>query len=116
MGVVVGRGWGSCKKGEVLGKGFGGWVLKGLWIWEVMEVWERCGIKGRGEGKGEFWGLLWYGNEGVMVEKLISEREKEMEGVGDGGKEKEVEKVDWVMEEVGSWWEVVGGEEGVNVV
>ena len=38
--------------------------------------------------------LLSYGNEAVMLEKLITETEKEMQAVRDAAKEKDLQKLD----------------------
>ena len=77
-------------------------MLKGLWIWEVMEIRDKWGLRRILDEKGDFWSVVCYGNEWVMVEKVIGEREKEMEGVKDGEEGKEVEEVERVREDVGS--------------
>lgn len=49
---------------------------------------DRCAIKATPDGKPDFSALLSYGNEAVMLEKLITETEKEMQAVRDAAKEK----------------------------
>ena len=81
--VVVATASGSCNKGELLAKGFAGCLFKPFSISELMEVSDRCAIKATPDGKPDFSALLSYGNEAVMLEKLITETEKEMQAVRD---------------------------------
>lgn len=60
-----------------------------------MEVSDRCAIKATPDGKPDFSALLSYGNEAVMLEKLITETEKEMQAVRDAAKEKDLQKLDY---------------------
>jgi CheY-like chemotaxis protein len=91
--VVVATASGSCNKGELLAKGFAGCLFKPFSISELMEVSDRCAIKATPDGKPDFSALLSYGNEAVMLEKLITETEKEMQAVRDAAKEKDLQKL-----------------------
>lgn len=51
-----------------------------------MEVSDRCAIKTTPNEKIDFSALLSYGNEAIMLEKLITETEKEMQAVRDAAK------------------------------
>ena len=48
-----------------------------------MEISDKCAMKGTPDEKPDFSTLLSYGNESVMLEKLITETEKEMQAVKD---------------------------------
>ena len=43
-------------------------------ISELMEISDKCAIKGKQNEKPDFTSLLSYGNEAVMLEKLITDR------------------------------------------
>ncbi len=55
-----------------------------------MEVSDKCAIKETLDGKPDFSALLSYGNEAVMLEKLITETEKEMQSVRDAAEENDL--------------------------
>ena len=76
--VVVATASGSCDKEELLAKGFAGCLFKPFSISELMEVSDKCAMKVTSDVKPDFSALLSYGNEAVMLEKLITETEKEM--------------------------------------
>ena len=63
---------------ELLAKGFAGCLFKPFSISELMEVSDKCAMKVTSDVKPDFSALLSYGNEAVMLEKLITETEKEM--------------------------------------
>ncbi len=79
--VVVITASGSCGKEELMERGFSGCLLKPFSISELMEVSDKCAMKGNRNEKPDFTSLLSYGNESVMLEKLITETEKEMQAV-----------------------------------
>ena len=105
--VVVATASGSCDKEELLAKGFAGCLFKPFSISELMEVSDRCAIKETPDGKPDFSALLSYGNEAVMLEKLIEETEKEMQAVRDAAKEKDLKKLDSLTHHLRSSWEVL---------
>jgi len=105
--VVVATASGSCDAEELLAKGFVGCLFKPFSISELMEVSDRCAIKETPDGKPDFSALLSYGNEAVMLEKLIEETEKEMQAVRDAAKEKDLKKLDSLTHHLRSSWEVL---------
>ena len=105
--VVVATASGSCDAEELLAKGFAGCLFKPFSISELMEVSDRCAIKETPDGKPDFSALLSYGNEAVMLEKLIEETEKEMQAVRDAAKEKDLKKLDSLTHHLRSSWEVL---------
>ena len=105
--VVVATASGSCDAEELLAKGFAGCLFKPFSISELMEVSDRCAIKATPDGKPDFSALLSYGNEAVMLEKLITETEKEMQAVRDAAKEKDLKKLDSLTHHLRSSWEIL---------
>ena len=66
-------------------RGFSGCLLKPFSISELLEVSDKCAMKGNRNEKPDFTSLLSYGNEAVMLEKLITETEKEIQSVRNAG-------------------------------
>ena len=114
--VVVATASGSCDAEELLAKGFAGCLFKPFSISELMEVSDRCAIKETPDGKPDFSALLSYGNEAVMLEKLIEETEKEMQAVRDAAKEKDLKKLDSLTHHLRSSWEVLRADQPLNVL
>lgn len=114
--VVVTTASGSCSKEELMERGFAGCLLKPFSISELMEVSDRCAIKATPDGKPDFSALLSYGNEAVMLEKLITETEKEMQAVRDAAKEKDLQKLDSLIHHLRSSWEVLRADQPLNVL
>ncbi|RGX90975.1 hybrid sensor histidine kinase/response regulator, partial [Bacteroides uniformis] len=105
--VVVATASGSCNKGELLAKGFAGCLFKPFSISELMEVSDKCAIKATPDGEPDFSALLSYGNEAVMLDKLMTETEKEMQAVQDAAIEKDLQKLDSLTHHLRSSWEVL---------
>ena len=105
--VVVATASGSCNKGELLAKGFAGCLFKPFSISELMEVSDRCAIKETPDGKPDFSALLSYGNEAVMLEKLMTETEKEMQTIREAATEKDLRKLDSLTHHLRSSWEIL---------
>ena len=114
--IVVTTASGSCSKEELMERGFSGCLLKPFSISELMEVSDRCAIKATPDGKPDFSALLSYGNEAVMLEKLITETEKEMQAVRDAAKEKDLQKLDSLIHHLRSSWEVLRADQPLNVL
>ena len=105
--VVVATASGSCDKEELLAKGFAGCLFKPFSISELMEVSDKCAMKVTSDVKPDFSALLSYGNEAVMLEKLITETEKEMQAVRDVATEKDLQKLDSLTHHLRSSWEIL---------
>ena len=114
--VVAATASGSCSEAELIGSGFAGCLFKPFSISELMEVSDRCAIKATPDGKPDFSALLSYGNEAVMLEKLITETEKEMQAVRDAAKEKDLQKLDSLIHHLRSSWEVLRADQPLNVL
>ena len=58
-----------------------------------MEITDKCALSSILDEKPDFSTLLSYGNESVMLDKLIAETEKEMQAVKDAEQRKDLQ--DW---------------------
>ena len=105
--VVVTTASGSCSKEELMERGFSGCLLKPFSISELMEVSDKCAIKSNQNEKPDFTSLLSYGNEAVMLEKLIAETEKEMQAVSEAEQRKDHQELDALTHHLRSSWEIL---------
>lgn len=105
--IVVTTASGSCDKEELMGHGFAGCLFKPFSISELMEVSDKCTMKGSPDEKPDFSTLLSYGNESVMLEKLIAETEKEMQAVREAEQRKDLQELDALTHHLRSSWEIL---------
>ena len=105
--VVVTTASGSCSKEELMDRGFSGCLLKPFSISELMEVSDKCAMKSNRNEKPDFTSLLSYGNEAVMLEKLIAETEKEMQAVREAEQRKDLQELDALTHHLRSSWEIL---------
>ena len=105
--VVVTTASGSCSKEELMEPGFAGCLLKPFSISELMKVSDKCAMKGNRNEKPDFTSLLSYGNETVMLEKLIAETEKEMQAVREAKQRKDLQELDALTHHLRSSWEIL---------
>lgn len=105
--VVVTTASDSCSKEELMERGFSGCLLKPFSISELMEVSGKCAMKGKLNEKPDFTSLLSYGNEAVMLDKLITETEKEMQAIREAGLKKDLQELDALTHHLRSSWEIL---------
>ena len=105
--VVVTTASGSCSKEELMDRGFSGCLLKPFSISELMEVSDKCAMKSNRNEKPDFTSLLSYGNEAVMLEKLITETEKEIQSVRNAEQRKDLQELDALTHHLRSSWEIL---------
>ena len=105
--VVVITASGSCGKEELIEHGFTECLLKPFSISELMEVSGKCAMKGKLNEKPDFTSLLSYGNESVMLDKLITETEKEMQSVRNAEQRKDLQELDALTHHLRSSWEIL---------
>ena len=105
--VVVTTASSSCSKEELIERGFAGCLLKPFSISELMEVSDKCAMKGNRNEKPDFTSLLSYGNEAVMLEKLITETEKEMQSLRYAEQRKDLPELDALTHHLRSSWEIL---------
>lgn len=114
--VVVATASGSCDAEELLERGFAGCLFKPFSISELMEISDKCAIKETPDGKPDFSTILSYGNEAIMLDKLITETEKEMQAVRDAVTEKDLQKLDALTHHLRSSWEVLRADQPLRVL
>lgn len=105
--VVVTTASSSCSKEELIGRGFAECLFKPFSISELIEVSDKCAIKGKSDEKPDFTSLLSYGNESVMLGKLIAETEKEIQAVKDAERRKDLQGLDALIHHLRSSWEIL---------
>ena len=114
--VVVATASGSCDAEELLERGFAGCLFKPFSISELMEVSDKCAIKAIQDSKPDFSALLSYGNETVMLEKLITETEKEMLAVRDAATRNDLQELDALTHHLRSSWEILRADQPLKVL
>lgn len=105
--VVVTTASGSCNKEELIERGFAGCLFKPFSISELLEVSDHCAANDAQDGTPEVSALLSYGHESVMLEKLITETEKEMQAVKDAENRKDLQELDTLTHHLRSSWEIL---------
>ena len=105
--IIVTTASGSCSKEELMERGFAGCLLKPFSISELMEVSDKCAMNVVQNEKPDFTSLLSYGNESVMLEKLITETEKEIQAVKDAERRKDLQGLDALIHHLRSSWEIL---------
>lgn len=88
-------------------RGFSGCLLKPFSISGLIEVSDKCAMKGNRNEKPDFTSLLSYGNEAVMLDKLIAETEKEMQAIREAGLKKDLQELDALTHHLRSSWEIL---------
>ena len=114
--VVVATASGSCDVEELLERGFAGCLFKPFSISELMEVSDKCAIKNTQDSKPDFSALLSYGNEAVMLEKLITETEKEMQAVRDAATRNDLQELDALTHHLRSSWEILRADQPLRIL
>lgn len=107
ISVVVTTASGNCDKEELMERGFVGCLFKPFSISELMEISDKCAINVAHNEKPDFTSLLSYGNESVMLEKLIAETEKEMQAVRNAEHRKKFQELDALIHHLRSSWEIL---------
>ena len=105
--VVVTTASGSCSTEELMERGFAGCLFKPFSISELMEVSDKCALNVAQNEHPDFTSLLSYGNESVMLEKLIAETEREMQAVRDAEQRKDLQDLDALTHHLRSSWEIL---------
>lgn len=88
-------------------RGFADCLLKPFSISELMEVSDKCAMKMEQIEKPDFTSLLSYGNESVMLDKLITETEKEMLAIRDAERRQDLQELDALTHHLRSSWEIL---------
>ena len=105
--IIVTTASGSCSKEELMERGFADCLLKPFSISELMEVSDKCAMNVAQNEKPDFSSLLSYGSESVMLDKLITETEKEMQAIRDAERRKDLQELDALTHHLRSSWEIL---------
>ena len=73
----------------------------------LMEITDKCALSSILDEKPDFSTLLSYGNESVMLDKLIAETEKEMQAVKDAEQRKDLQELDTLTHHLRSSWQIL---------
>ena len=88
-------------------RGFADCLLKPFSISELMKISNKCAMNAAQNEKPNFTSLLSYGNESIMLDKLIAETEKEMQSVRDAEQRKDLQELDALTHHLRSSWEIL---------
>ena len=114
--VAVATASSSCDAEELLAKGFAGCLFKPFSISELMEISDKCATNGTPDGKPDFSSLLSYGNKVIMLDKLITETEKEMQAVRDAATRNDLQQLDALIHHLRSSWEILRADQPLRVL
>ena len=114
ISVVVTTASGSCSKEELMERGFAGCLFKPFSMSELMEITDNCATKEKQDGKPDFSTLLSYGNEAVMLEKLITETDKEMQVVREAEQNKDFQGLDALIHHLRSSWQILHADQALR--
>lgn len=109
--VVVATALGSCSEEELLAHGFSACLFKPFGLSELMAVSEKClSASQANEGKEDMpdlTSLLAYGDKAAMLDKLITETEKDIQAVKEAGEKHNRESLDIQVHRLRSSWAVI---------
>ena len=109
--VIVATASGSCTEEELLAHGFATCLFKPFGLSELMAVSEKC-LSASHAGKGkedmpDLTSLLAYGDKASMLDKLITETEKDMQAIKEAGEKHDRESLDVQVHRLRSSWAVI---------
>lgn len=109
--VVVATASGSCTEDELLAQGFSACLFKPFGLSELMAVSEKClPASHTGNDKEnipDLTSLLAYGNKTAMLDKLITETEKDMQAIKEAGAMLDRKALDIQIHRLRSSWAVI---------
>lgn len=106
--VVVTTAQGNCTEEELLAHGFTACLFKPFDIAELMAVSEKCLLqKTEVEEHPDFSSLLAYGDKAAMLQRLITETEKDMQAVKDAEERNDRKALDGQVHRLSSSWAVI---------
>lgn len=107
--VVVATASGSCTEGELLSQGFSACLFKPFNLSELMAVSEKClsPLLSDKEEQPDLTSLLVYGDKTAMLDKLITETEKDMQAIKEAGVMLDCKALDIQVHRLRSSWAVI---------
>lgn len=109
--VVVATAWGSCTEDELLAHGFSACLFKPFGLSGLMAVSEKClstfHADESKEDMPDLTSLLAYGDKAAMLDRLITETEKDMQAIKEAGEKHNRESLDIQVHRLRSSWAVI---------
>lgn len=109
--VVVATASGSSTEGELLSQGFSAYLFKPFNLSELMAVSEKClsasHVGNDKENMPDLTSLLAYGDKAAMLDKLITETEKDMQAIKEAGVMPDRKALDIQVHRLRSSWAVI---------
>lgn len=107
--VIVATASGSCDEEELLAKGFAACLFKPFSLSELLNVSEKClpPLLSDKEEQPDLTSLLAYGDRVAMLNRLITETEKDMQAVGKAGERFDRKALDEWVHRLRSSWAVI---------
>ena len=107
--VVVAMASGSCTEEELLSQGFSACLFKPFDLSELMAVSEKClsPLLSDKEEQPDLTSLLAYGDKVAMLDKLITETEKDMQAIKEAGAMLDRKALDIQVHRLRSSWAVI---------
>lgn len=107
--VVVATASESCDEEELLAKGFAACLFKPFSMSELLALPEKCllTLPSDKEEQPDLTSLLAYGDKTAMLDRLITETEKDMQAVSDAGERSDRKALDERVHRLRSSWAVI---------
>lgn len=109
--VAVTTASGSCTEGELLSQGFSACLFKPFSLSELLAVSEKClstsYVGNDKENMPDLTSLLAYGDNATMLDKLITETEKDMQAIKEAGAMPDRRALDKQVHRLRSSWTVI---------
>ena len=116
--VVVATASGSCAEDELLSQGFSACLFKPFDLSELMAVSEKylSHLLSDKEEQPDLTSLLAYGDKAAMLDKLITETEKDMQAIKEARAMLDRKAMDIQVHRLRSSWEVLRADQPLNVL
>lgn len=106
--VIVATASGSCDEEELLTRGFTACLFKPFAIQELLATSEKCLSANAGKDElPDLTSLLAYGNKTMILDRLMTETEKDMQAVRDAGEKGDCKALDEWVHRLRSSWAVI---------
>lgn len=107
--VVVATASGSCTEEELLTQGFSACLFKPFSLSELLAVSEKClsFLPPDKEEQPDLSSLLSYGDKATMLDKLITETDKDMQAISDARERRDRKELDMQVHRLRSSWAII---------
>lgn len=106
--VIVATASGSCGEEELLARGFTACLFKPFTLSELLETSEKCLSVNAGKDElPDLTSLLAYGDKTAMLDRLITETEKDMQAIKEAGESDDRKALDEWVHRLRSSWAVI---------